>query len=132
MAQRGQTVPGIASGAIVNRTIAKVSNTSTSNSKQFTTCTGNADQPIGVFEFDQATGLSVGVIVSGVTKIRAGATWSMPASGRAPITSDATGRAVFSVPGAGVNHGIVGFALEPSTAIGDEVDVLIEPSIFQG
>lgn len=133
MAQRGQTIPGIANGAVVNRTMAKSSSASTINNKQFTTCSGvGTDQPIGVFEYDVITGLSCAVVVDGVCKIRAGAAIALSATGRTPITNDALGRAILAAPGAGVNIGIVGYALEPAAALGDEIDVLVAPTILQG
>lgn len=133
MAQRGQTIPGIASGAVVNRTIAKISSTSTINNKQFTTCNGvGTDQPIGVIEYDAATGLSCAVVVDGVCKVRAGAAIALAATGRTPITNDASGRAILAAPGVGVNLGILGYAMEPAGALGDEIDVLVNPSVLQG
>lgn len=133
MAQRGQTIPGIASGAVVNRTIAKSSSVSLINNKFFSTCNGvGTDQPIGVFEYDAASLLSCAVVVDGVCKVRAGSAIALSATGRTPITNDASGRAILAAPAAGVNIGILGFLLEPASALGDEVDVLVAPGILQG
>lgn len=49
-----------------------------------------------------------------------------------PITSDASGRAIVAVPGAGLNVRIVGFADESATAAGDVIRYVIEPGVMQG
>lgn len=125
MAQRGQTIPLTASAAITNRTLVK-----SSGSLTVAPCTAATDQPIGVAEFDTAIGAICAVIVSGVAKVRAGAAIAPGANNR--ITSDASGRAVAAAPAAGTNNGLIGFAIEAAAALGDEIDVFIEPSIFQG
>ena len=123
MAQRGQTIPAIAGAALTARTIVKLSASAT-----VITCAAATDQPIGVAEFDTPIGLPVGVIVDGVAKVTAGA--AFPAGAR--LTADASGRAVAAAPAAGTNNGIIGIAYQAAGALGDQVDVLIAPSVFQG
>lgn len=48
-----------------------------------------------------------------------------------PITSDANGKGVAAVPGAGVNNYIIGFA-ETSGVLDDVIPVLIAPGRIQG
>lgn len=49
----------------------------------------------------------------------------------APVTSDASGRAVAAAPGAGSNVRIIGFA-EVSAVSGDIATVLVAPGVMQG
>lgn len=49
----------------------------------------------------------------------------------APLTSDATGRAVTAAPAAGTNNRIGGFA-DASGVIGDVIPVFVQPSLMQG
>lgn len=125
MAQRAQTIPLTASAAIIGRTMVKMSGSLT-----VAPCTAATDSPIGVADFDTPIGGICSVIVSGVAKVRAGAAIAPQTNGR--VTSDALGRVVPAVPGVGVNNGILGFALEAAAALGEEIDILIEPSVFQG
>ena len=125
MAQRAQTIPLTASAAITGRTMVK-----SSGSLTVAPCTAATDQPIGVAEYDTAVNAICAVIVSGVAKVRAGAAIAPQTNAR--VVSDSLGRVVTAAPVAGTNNGILGFALEAAAALGDEIDILIEPSIFQG
>lgn len=125
MAQRGQTVPFVASAQVTNRTLVKMT-----GDKTVGPCTAATDQPIGVAEFDAIIGATCPVIISGIAKVRVGAAIAPQTNSR--MASDATGRAVPAAPAAGTNNGIVGFAVEAAAGANAEIDVLIEPSVFQG
>jgi hypothetical protein len=87
------------------------------------------DAPIGVSEgIDIAASGRVDVVVSGLTKVTAGAAFNPGAY----LTSDGSGRAVAAAPAAGTNNGIVGIAIEEATAAGDIVEILVNPQSRQG
>lgn len=123
MAQRGQSIALLAAVALTARTLVKLT-----ASKTASTAVAAADQPVGVVEFGVAAGQNATVMVSGVSKVVAGAAFAAGSK----ITADAQGRAVAAAPAAGTNNGIVGIAIEAAAALGDEVDVLLSPGVFQG
>jgi hypothetical protein len=75
-----------------------------------------------------AAGERVDVVRMGIAWVECGA--AVPRG--SPITSDAVGRAVVAVPGAGLNNRIIGFADETGTAAGDVIRFMIEPGLMQG
>lgn len=83
------------------------------------------DSPIGVQQ-SFVTG-AVGVANSGLSKVRYGDTVT---AGQL-LCSDASGHAVPASPGAGVNNGIIGWAVAGGAA-NDIGEVLLAPSIKQG
>lgn len=64
----------------------------------------------------------------GIVEVEAGAAVSRGA----PITSDATGRAVTAAPGAGTNNGMIGRTLTAAAAAGDIISVMVSIGSFQG
>jgi NH3-dependent NAD+ synthetase len=87
------------------------------------------DAPIGVSDgVDIAASGRVDVVLSGLTKVTAGAAFNPGAY----LTSDSAGRAVAAAPAAGTNNGIVGIAVEEATALGDIVEILVNPQSRQG
>lgn len=78
-------------------------------------------------ELGADTGERVDVIRSGIAEIEFGGTVARGA----PVTADASGKAVAAAPAAGANAYIIGFA-EVSAADGDIADVLLAPSVMQG
>ena len=79
-------------------------------------------------EVGAASGERQDMILEGIAFVEASAAFALGA----PITSDATGRAVTAAPGAGVNNRIIGFAYEAAAATGDVVRVFLTPSFMQG
>lgn len=87
------------------------------------------DAPVGVSEgVDTAASGRVDVVMTGLTKVTAGAAYNPGTY----LTSDASGRAVAAAPAAGVNNGIIGIAIEEATAAGDIVEILVNPQSRQG
>jgi hypothetical protein len=106
----------------------------TSNT-QITSVTATTDQPIGVSQMTLdsakvATGkATLDVRMIGLSRCIAGASFSRGVR----LTIDNQGRVVAAAPGAGTNVGLVGLALSPASAAGDQVDVLLMiGSTFQG
>lgn len=84
---------------------------------------------LGVAEIAAAAaGDQTTVCVFGITRVEAGAAITRFAR----LTSDSTGRAVTAAPGAGVNVGTGGIALESAAAAGELISILVVPSAFQG
>ena len=73
-------------------------------------------------EVTVAAGASVDAIVSGIAWVTAGAAFALGA----PLTSDASGRAITS---ATAGNRIVGFALEAAAAAGDRVRCVIAQGV---
>ena len=87
------------------------------------------DSLIGVSnEVGAASGERQDMVLEGIAFVEASAAFAQGA----PITSDATGRAVTAAPGAGVNNRLIGFAYEAAAATGDVVRVFLTPSVMQG
>lgn len=92
------------------------------------TATGPTDFLIGCIEgVSPLLGERVEVITHGIADVTLGATVARGA----PVTSDATGRAVTAAPAAGVNNRIIGFARQ-SGVVGDIVEIIIAPGVLQG
>lgn len=87
------------------------------------------DAIIGVVnETSPALGERVDVVRVGIAWVEAGAAIARGA----PLTSDATGRAVTAAPAAGTNNRIVGFADEAASAAGDVIRAQINQGFMQG
>ncbi len=94
-----------------------------------TLATAATDSLIGVnADVAPAIGERCDVVRQGIAFVEAGAAIAQGA----PVTSDATGRAVTAAPGAGVNNRIIGFADEAAAAAGDVIRVIVELGIMQG
>lgn len=78
-------------------------------------------------DLDSAVGKTVDVIRTGIAPVEYGGTIARGA----PVTSDATGRAIAAAPAAGANVRIVGFA-DVSGVIGDIGSVFLAPGSIQG
>jgi ABC-type Fe3+ transport system substrate-binding protein len=78
-------------------------------------------------EVDTLTGEPVDLIRAGLADVEYGGTIVRGA----PLTSDATGRAVTAAPAAGTNNRIIGFA-EVSGVVGDIGTVYVNPGFMQG
>lgn len=79
-------------------------------------------------EVAAASGERQDVVLDGIAFVEAGAAVALGAY----VGSDASGRGIPAAPGAGVNHRILGLALEAAGAAGDVIRVLICPGSFQG
>jgi len=91
--------------------------------------TAATDSLIGVnADVAPAIGERCDLVRQGIAFIEAGAAIAQGA----PVTSDATGRAVTAAPGAGVNNRLIGFADEAASAAGDVIRVLVELGVMQG
>lgn len=75
-----------------------------------------------------ASGERCDVAKVGVSYIEAGAAIALDA----PVTSDASGRAVTAAPAAGANVRVIGFADEAATAAGDLIKVTLSLGVMQG
>lgn len=73
-------------------------------------------------------GERIDVCRGGIPLVEAGAAFAR----EAPLTSDATGRAVLAAPAVGANVRIIGFADQAATAAGDVVRFVCEPGWMQG
>lgn len=78
-------------------------------------------------EVDATIGEPVDAIRAGLADVEYGGTVVRGA----PLTSDATGRAVTAAPAAGTNNRIIGFA-EVSGVVGDIGTVYVNPGFMQG
>ena len=123
MAQRGMTIPLTASAAVTGRRILKMT-----GSKQAAHAVASNERAFGVAEFDTPAGQPLGVLVTGVVKITAGAA----VAAGSYICADAQGRAVAAAPAAGVNAFCIGLAIESAAAAGEEIDVLLGMVALQG
>lgn len=118
-------LPFEASAAAPARRIARFSDVAAS--ARVAPAAANTDPSIGVFErIAGASGDIVDVVVQGVVQVELGGT----VTAGAPLTSDASGRAIAAAPVAATTVRIVGFALEPGV-IGDLVEVLVQPSLLR-
>ncbi len=73
------------------------------------------------------SGKRIDVVMAGIYEVEYGATVTLGA----PLTSDATGRAVVAAPAAGANNRIIGFALQAGV-VGDIGTAQISPGSIQG
>ena len=87
------------------------------------------DSLIGVSaDLTVASGERVDVLLAGIACVEAGAAVALGD----PLTSDAVGRCVPAAPATGVNHRVIGIALEAASEAGDVIRVLFSPSTLQG
>ncbi len=87
-----------------------------------------ADAHIGVMEsVGPALGERCDVVKSGIADVEFGGTVTRGA----PVTADASGRAIAAAPAAGSNVRIIGFA-EVSAVLGDIAPILVAPGVMQG
>lgn len=88
-----------------------------------------ADKVFGVTtDVDAVLGEPADVIHLGEAKVVAGAAF---AAGDL-LMSDASGRAIVAAAGLGLNVRTVGLAREAATALGDIVELVVNPGVFQG
>lgn len=91
-----------------------------SGARTLTVCAAATDRPVGVIQNKPVSGATVDLMVTGVTKMVAGAA----VSAGDELTSDAQGRAITAVTAAGANRSY-GIALEAATAAGQIIEVLL-------
>lgn len=114
-----------ASAATTARRIARFSDVSAT--QRVAGATANTDAIIGVFDrLAAAAGDMVDVYVAGQAMVELGGT----VTAGAPLTADASGRAIVATPAAGTTVRILGFALEPGV-VGDVAKVLVQPSLLR-
>jgi hypothetical protein len=65
--------------------------------------------------------------MAGLADVTAGGTVTRGA----PLTSDATGRAVVAAPAAGSNVRLIGFARQ-AAVVGDVFEIVVSPGLMQG
>lgn len=88
-----------------------------------------ADKVIGVTtDVDAILGERADVIHLGEGKVVAGAAFAAGDQ----LMSDASGRAIVAAAAAGANVRTVGYAREAATALGDIVEIVVKPGVFQG
>lgn len=93
-----------------------------------TTAAAATDSLIGVVEgVAPALGERCAVVMAGLADVTAGGTVTRGA----PLTSDATGRAVVAAPAAGSNVRLIGFARQ-SAVVGDVFEIVVSPGLMQG
>jgi len=91
--------------------------------------TAAADAVIGVTtDIDATSGERVDVIHEGFAEVYAGAAITRGAL----LVADANGAAVTAAPGAGANVRTIGFALQSAIALGDIINVYVQPGSLQG
>lgn len=96
---------------------------------QVVTGAAAADKVIGVStDVPAAAAERCDVIMLGEAKVIAGAAF---AAGDLLI-SDAAGRAIVAAAVAGTNVRTIGFAREAASALGDIVEIIVQPGVFQG
>lgn len=117
----------IADAALVNNRLVKFG-TADRNVAQAAAATDSIIGVVNEVPAGIATGERVDVVRVGVAWVEAGAAITRGA----PITSDASGRAVTAAPAAGVNNRIIGFAEESASAAGDVIRFMLEPGLMQG
>ncbi len=114
----------VAAGASVTAfTIAKMG----SDDNTMVPAAASTDLLIGVFQHDAASGAEVRVMLSGISRVKAGGSITRGNM----VTSDASGYAVAVSAGAGTNAYAIGYALA-SASSGDIIPVLITQSRPQG
>lgn len=117
----------VADGAITANRLVRVGS---ADGKVLQSATASpTDNIVGVALNTAIDGAIVAVALAGaIAKVTSGAVFSRGA----PLTSDASGKAILSNPAAGTNTGIVGTALGAAGAADALVDVIISPGIRQG
>lgn len=117
----------VADGAITSGRIVRVG--SADGKVAQSAAASPVDNLVGVALNTAADGALVAVALAGsIAKVTSGAAFSRGA----PLTSDASGKAILSNPGAATNCAIIGTALGAAGAADVLVDVLVSPSIRQG
>lgn len=87
------------------------------------------DAALGIVqEVSPIAGERVDVLRHGPGLVEAGGVFAVGA----PLASDAQGRAVEALPGAGVSWSIAGYAEQASLAVGDIVAMLVVPGRIKG
>lgn len=87
------------------------------------------DKVFGVTtDVDAATGERADVIHLGEAKVVAGAAFAAGDQ----LMSDASGRAITAAAAAGANVRTVGYARQSANALGDIVEINVQPGVFQG
>ena len=87
------------------------------------------DKAFGVTtDVDAASGERADVIHLGEAKVLAGAAF---AAGDL-LMSDASGRAITAAAAAGANVRTIGYARQSANALGDIVEINVQPGVFQG
>jgi hypothetical protein len=115
----------LAAGVIPAYTIVKPGGTDF----QIVAAAAGADKVTGVTtDVDAASGERADVIQLGEAKVVAGAAF---AAGDL-LMSDASGRAITAAAAAGVNVRTVGYARQSANALGDIVEINVQPGVFQG
>jgi hypothetical protein len=79
-------------------------------------------------DVDAALGERADVIHLGEAKVVAGAAFSAGDK----LMSDASGRAITAAAAGGTNVGTVGYARQAALALGDIVEIVVQPGTFQG
>lgn len=88
-----------------------------------------ADKVFGVSDdVDRVANEPINVIHMGEARVLAGAAF---AAGD-PLMSDASGRAILAAAAAGTNVRTIGWAREAASALGDIVEMVVQPGVFQG
>lgn len=114
-----------ASAAIVARRIARFSDVAATS--RVAVAAANTDPMIGVFTgIVNAAGDMTDVVMDGVTLVELGDT----VTAGAPLTSDATGRAIVAAPVAATTVRVIGFAIEPGV-VGDLAKIMVVPSLLR-
>ncbi len=91
--------------------------------------TASTDKVWGVNDdVDRVAGDPCDVVHFGEAKVVAGAAF---AAGDL-LMSDASGRAITAAAAAGTNVRTVGYARQSANAVGDIVEIIVQPSVFQG
>ena len=88
-----------------------------------------ADKVFGVStDVDAVLGERIDVILLGDARVIAGAAF---AAGDL-LMADASGRAILAAAAAGANVRTIGIAREAAAALGDIVEIVVQPGVFQG
>lgn len=95
--------------------------TGTGSAPTATVCSSNADSAVGVLQNDPASGAAADVAIGGVSKVVAGAAFSIGAA----LMSDTSGRAIAQTS----TNPIIGYALGQATAANQIVPMQIAPQL---
>lgn len=113
----------IAGAAITAFTLAKFG----SDDNTMVPASAVSDLLVGIFQHDAANGAEVRVMLTGISRAKAGGTITRGSM----LTSDASGQVVAAAPSSGVNNQVIGRALA-SASSGDIIPVLLSQGIVQG
>ena len=81
-----------------------------------------------IMDVAPVSGERVDVVLEGIALVEAGGAITLAQF----VTADASGRGVAAAPAAGANNRILGYPLEPATAAGDIIRVMLNPGSLQG